>query len=275
MRNTVDLSLWQPDKSARFLYETVPGRCLLKVATSRFVSRVVGWYMNRRCSRRMIGRFIEKNHIDMSQYEVTEYGCYNDFFTRKIKPEMRPISSDGLIAPCDAKLTVYPIDDNAVFRIKNSEYSLSDVLADETLAAQFSGGYCFVFRLSVDDYHRYCYFDDCTEARHWYVPGKLHTVQPIAFRRHRVFVQNCREVTVLETDHFATAVQVEVGALCVGKIKNHHVPGRHARGEEKGMFLFGGSTVLLIVKGVQPDDELLRNTEQNKETIVKMGERLE
>jgi phosphatidylserine decarboxylase len=80
----------------------------------------------------------------------------------------------------------------------------------------------------------------------------------------------------METENFGKVIQVEVGAMCVGKIKNLHQEHSFSRGEEKGMFEFGGSTIVLLVKNdvVRIDEDLLSNTAQGIETVVKMGEKI-
>lgn len=273
MRKTVALSSLRPNPALRFLYRTIPGRLILQGLVHPSVSRAVGAVLSARCSRVLIKGFVQRNGIDPSRYQGQPYRSYNEFFSREIRPENLHIG-DGLIAPCDSRVTVYPIDENAVFTIKGSAYSMEEILGNRELAAQFVGGTCLIFRLEVQDYHRYCYFDRCTELDHWTIPGVLHTVQPIAFHRFPVYHRNSREITVLQTEHYGKAVQVEVGALCVGKIVNHHREGIHNRGEEKGMFLFGGSTVMLFVKHASVDQELVTNTLQDRETLVTIGEQI-
>ena len=84
------------------------------------------------------------------------------------------------------------------------------------------------------------------------------------------------EYTVLETENFGTVVQVEVGAMMVGRIVNHHGTHSFQRGEEKGMFEFGGSTTVLLVKKDQlkVDQDILENSKENIETVVKLGEKI-
>lgn len=272
-RKTVDTNALQPSKGLKFLYETAVGRCVLKVATQVWVSRLVGAYMNCPLSRGMIKGAIRKNNIDMDRFVPEKFRCFNDFFTRELKPELKNLSQ-GLMSPCDSKLTVYPITPELTFQVKGSCYRVEDLLQDRQLAREFMGGQCLVFRLSVDDYHRYGYFDDCQEEAWYYIKGRLHTVQPIAFRRYDVFKENCREVTLLHTRHYGKAVQIEVGATCVGKIANRHTPGDHARGEEKGRFLFGGSTIVLLLKNAEIDPEILENSAKGLETVVHFGEQI-
>lgn len=232
--------------------------------------------MNSRLSTRQIPRFIARNCIDMSQYEKAEYRSYNAFFTRKAAPGARPIAKDGLISPCDAKLSVYQIQKDAAFAIKGSMYTVAELLCDDALAGEFAGGMCLIFRLTVDDYHRYCYFDSGEKGENVRIPGILHTVQPIALAHCNIYKRNAREYTVMETEHFGRAVQVEVGAMMVGKIKNHHGACAFRRGEEKGYFEFGGSTIVLLLKkdAASLDSELWENTKNGLETVVKYGEKI-
>lgn len=260
------------------LYGTAAGRCLLKVLTLPIVSKVAGTYMDSLLSKPLIEPFIRKNGIDTSDYIMRDFRSYNRFFTRRIKPEKRPIDRvpDHLISPCDAKLSVYRIDDRSVFRIKDSYYRVSDLLKNDFLARRLEGGYCFIFRLEVDDYHRYCYIDSGTKSDNTFIRGELHTVNPIAMKRYNIYKRNSREYTVLHTDNFGDVAQIEVGAMLVGRIRNRHGVHTFVRGEEKGKFEFGGSTVVLLFERdtVTPDSDLLKNTANGFETVVKLGEKI-
>ncbi len=259
----------------RFLYNTVPGRMVLKIITSPTISKIGGAYMDCRVSKIHIKGFIKNNNIDMTQYEKAKYGCFNDCFTRKIKKEMRPINMEenAFIAPCDGRLSAYHISENSDFYIKKSYYSVSDLIKNSKKAPDFNGGVCLVFRLCVDDYHRYGYVDDGKIVENNYVPGVLHTVRPIALNRYPVFVQNSREYSVIETNNFGTIAQIEVGALMIGKIKNHQKSGLVKKGCEKGMFLYGGSTIVVLLEKdkVDIDEKYFRNTANDIETKVKFG----
>lgn len=231
--------------------------------------------MNRKCSKRMIKKFVIKNNIDLNQYEMDNINCYNDFFTRKIKDGVRNINyeCDKLISPCDSKLQAFKINEHSIFSIKDSYYKIEDLLQNKDLADEYIGGYCLIFRLTVDDYHRYCYIDNGIKTKNTPIKGVFHTVNPIALERYNFYKTNSREYTILETENFGKVIQVEVGALMVGKIKNHHQEYKFTKGEEKGMFLFGGSTVVLLVKdNIKIDEDILFNTANNDETIVKYGE---
>ena len=260
------------------LYGTAWGRCLLKVLTLPAVSAAAGAYMDSPLSKPLIKPFISKNGIDTSQYIMRDFRSYNQFFTRRIKPGMRPVdfTPGHLISPCDSKLSVYPINENSIFRIKDSHYRVRDLLNNDFLARRFEGGYCFIFRLEVDDYHRYCYIDSGTKTGNTFIKGELHTVNPIALERYNIYKRNCREYTLLHTDNFGDVAQIEVGAMLVGRICNRHEVCSFHRGAEKGRFEFGGSTVVLLFgrDSVIPDPDLLRNTAGGFETVVKFGEKI-
>lgn len=262
-------------KSLLFLYNNVFGRVVLKLLTCKFISTLGGWYMSSSLSKHRIKRFISHNKIDMSEYEDNKYSSFNDFFTRKIKEGKRiiPRDSSSFIAPADSKLIVYPIDQDICFWIKNSCYTVSELLQDAELAKKYEGGYCFVFRLGVTDYHRYSYIDDGEFLFSKKINGKFHTVQPIAFKKYKVFSENTREYQVLKTNHFKNIIQMEVGALMVGKICNKPVK-KFRRGEEKGYFCFGGSTIVILVEKdtVIPDSDILENSSKNIETRVYLYE---
>ncbi|MCI9598237.1 MAG: phosphatidylserine decarboxylase [Firmicutes bacterium] len=260
----------------RFLYRSVPGRALLKLLVAPAVSRLCGRFMDSRFSRRFIQGFAERHKIDPSKYEQREYVSFNDFFCRGLAQFSFDESLDSLISPCDAKLSAFPINQQQAFMIKGTPYSVADLIENRELASSYEGGICLIFRLSVDDYHRYCYIDDGTKGRNVFLPGQLHTVQPIALRRYDIYKENCREYTVMDTQHFGKVTQVEIGALLVGKIANHQQAGSFRKGEEKGMFLYGGSTiVLLLEKGkARVDEEFFENTANSLETVVKIGERI-
>lgn len=261
----------------KLLYSHFLGRCALKVLTLPFITHIGGLYMNSRLSKRQIQPFIQNHHIDMSQYEKQDYRCYNDFFTRQIKKEARPICHDhyALIAPADSKLTYYRIGEDTKLWIKDTMYSLSDLLGNHELAQQYDGGTCLVFRLSVDDYHRYCFIDDGSKEEDVYIKGVFHTVNPIANDYYPIYKQNSRSYSLLHTLHFDDVIYMEVGAMMVGKIVNHSLDS-FCRGDEKGYFEFGGSTIVVLLKKdiVEIDEDIVSHSLQQDETRVLMGEKI-
>ncbi len=265
-------------KSVLFLYNTFIGRCLLKILTMRFISKSCGFLLDRKISKAFIKNFVKKNNINTSDYYLDNINSFNDFFTRKIKENKRPIDKDAnaFISPCDGKLSAYHINKGLVLPIKQSEYLIEDLLEDDNLAQKYNEGICLVFRLAVNNYHRYVYLDDGYKKENIHIKGKLHTVRPIALRNHSVFTQNTREYTILDTQNFGLVTQIEVGALLVGKIKNHHENYHFKRGEEKGLFLYGGSTIILLLEKdkVKIDKIYFENTKNNIETDVMLGQKI-
>lgn len=271
---TVEIS-GKESLSVRFLYNTSFGRAVLKLLVKPSLSNLMGKFMNTAFSRLWIKGFIKRNSIDMSQYEDRKFNSFNDFFTRKILPGKREFDTAPSVfaSPCDSKLSVYRINSDSVFNIKHCKYTVGDLICDENLAEEYINGYCLIFRLSTDDYHRYAHIDNGKVTSVNPIKGILHTVRPIAQDRYPIFAQNSREYTVIETENFGKIVQIEVGAMLIGRISNIKDQTLVTRGCEKGMFEFGGSTIIMLVKEntVEIDNELLENTENNKESIVKMG----
>ena len=266
-------------EALEFLYGTVPGRVLLRPLLARPLSMAAGRFLETRLSKSLIRPFVRQNGIDTRDYDLSGITCFNDFFCRPLKPGRRPIDRDpaALIAPCDGLLTAVPIEGDTVLPVKQSRYSLQRLLGDPALAAEFSGGVCLVYRLCVEHYHRYCYFESGRKSENRFLPGLLHTVRPVALADVPVFAENCRDYTVLETERFGRAVQMEVGALLVGKIVNDHPwPRAVTRGEEKGHFAFGGSTILVLLQKDRAvlREDLLRLSERGEELPVRMGERV-
>ena len=277
MRERLDLKEKQPSKGVKFLYCNKLGAGILRICSTRRAANIYASYLNSRLSKRKIKKFIKANGIDISQYKAVNYRSFNEFFRREIRPECRPVDMEqtSLVSPCDGKLTAYEIDNNSVFRVKGFDYTLPTLLRNEQLAKQFEGGICLIYRLTVTDYHRYGFFDGGTAEEPVFIKGRLHTVQPEALEKRRVFAENCREYTILHTDNFGDALQMEVGAMFVGRIVNNGKK-QFGRGEEKGWFEFGGSTIIVLLKkGVaEIDKEIFDNTENDCETVVKFGERI-
>lgn len=263
---------------SRFLYNTACGRFLLKILTTPAISKIAGVFMNSYFSVFLIKGFIKSNNIDMSDFKTENWKSFNEFFTRKIKQGKRvaDMRETSLISPCDGYLTVYDINENSSFEIKNSVYTVSELIKNDSLADQYDGGICLVFRLTPAHYHRYIYPDTGAKGKNIFIPGKLHTVRPVAFDRYPVFKTNSREYTILRTNNFDDVVFMEVGAMLVGKICNDHQEHNFRRGEEKGRFEFGGSTIVMMIKkDVALIDPYIReNCSNGDELEVKLGEKI-
>lgn len=264
-------------KALTFLYETVFGRVILRLLRAKWISKLAGDFLSTRLSKPLIKPFVKNNGIDLNEFESDNFTCFNDCFCRKIKPGLRVIDDapNSLIAPCDGLLSVYKISAEAVYPVKQSEYTVSSLLKDNSLSKEFENGYIYIFRLCVNHYHRYSYAASGIKGENVKIDGTLHTVRPIALRHSPVFCENSREYTVIKTDNFGKIIQMEVGAMLVGKIKNLHGEKAVLKGEEKGMFLYGGSTVIMLTdENTKPLPELLENTATGLETPVLLGENI-
>ena len=265
------------DHLLEVIYGHALTRMLLRPFLSPAVSDICGKFLSTRLSRRIIPSFVKKNHIDLGIYEKQEFDSYNAFFTRKIKAEQRPINDQKnvLISPSDGKVTAYPITQKGRFWIKHTQYTAAQLLKDERLAERYMGGWIYVIRLTVDDYHRYCYVADGRKSRQRKIRGVLHTVNPVANDYYPIYKMNSREYCLLKTKELGTILLMEVGALMVGKISNHEEDSAQVkRGDEKGMFEFGGSTIVVMTEPgmAEPDKDIIHNTKAQAETLVKMGE---
>ena len=260
-----------------FLYDTVPGRILLRPLIGKRVSVLAGRLLSTRASALVIPYFIRKHKISMKGIAVPENGfsSFNDFFTRKKSKAPSVPGKDYLMSPCDGLLTVLDITKDSVLLVKGSNFTLESLLQDKELAERFTGGRALIFRLTPTHYHRYCYPAEGEIAGEKRIEGKYHCVRPIALRRFPVFSENAREYQVIHTKRFKDMIQMEVGAMLVGRISNKkHSPGEYKveAGEEKGCFEFGGSTIILLF---QKDALRLRkdllNSDKEKEIPVKIG----
>lgn len=262
----------------RFLYQTALGRLILKPLISVKLSKLCGRFLDCKLSKPLIKKFVKKNNIDLSLYESDDFTCFNDCFCRKLKSEHMKFdpSPNVFISPCDGLLSAYNISDDTVIPVKQSRYTVTSLLKDIDLANTYKDGICLVFRLCVDNYHRYCYPVSGIKNTNTYIKGKLHTVRPIALTNGPVFVENCREYTVIRSEEFGKVLQMEVGAMLVGKIKNHHESGYANKGDEKGMFLYGGSTIIILLEKdrAKIKGDFFSNTEKGIETPVKIGQTL-
>ena len=257
-----------------FLYNNPVGRIFLGIAVSPFVSNIYASKNAKKSSVKKIPAFIKEHNIDMSDFEDREYKSFTDFFTRKIRYGKRPVdmTPGALISPADSKLLVYEIEKDTSMRIKGRTYTVDEILADAENAKEFAGGYALVFRLTVDDYHRFCYPDKGCLISKRFKKGKLHTVKKKK-KNHKIYMENTRLVNLLKTEKFGTIAYIEVGAMLIGRIVDNGTDV-FEKGQEKGYFEPGGSTVILLVKNVEIDKDIMEQSASGIETKVRYGERI-
>ena len=247
-------------------------------------SRMLGRYADSSLSRSKIDAAIRNLGLKTEEFArpPEDFRSFNDFFTRRLKPECRPWDKNPhvLCSPADCRIACCRnLRSAARFAIKGTGFTLGRLLGKKgaAYAKRFAEGIAVVCRLSPADCHRYYFPADCRIQEEYSIDGRLDSVNPLALRLgFPIFEENRREITMLEYDQFGPGAYVEVGAFGVGRI-NHTHAGIHAeKMQEKGFFAFGGSTIVLIFEKdrVKLDGDLVANSDKGFETRVKMGERI-
>jgi phosphatidylserine decarboxylase len=213
--------------------------------------------------------FLRLFSVDMSEATETDpyrYGSFNEFFTRALRPEARPIDADpekiaspvdGMVSECGA------IDNDRLLQAKGRQYTLDELLARQPWARSFEGGSFATLYLAPFNYHRIHMAVRGTLRDTVYVPGRLFSVNS-ATARHvpRLFARNERVLTLFDTE-FGQFALVMVGALNVGSMATvwagDITPAAHRfvtripspavtldKGAELGRFNMGSTVILLF-----------------------------
>lgn len=265
-------------------YGTALGRRIEATLLCRpLVSRLYGALQNLPLSRILISRFITQYGIDLREVLVPPGGfrSFNSFFRRRLKPAARTIDSAPyrLIAPADSRLQAFAISEDLSLSIKGLSMTLPQLLGIDRLdrlRAALQGGLCLCYRLAPCDYHRFAYIEQGVQTAIKTVQGPLHSVSPLSMRhKPDVLTTNYRQWCLIESPVLGAFIQAEVGAMMVGSIVQHRPHGGPCRrGEEKGYFQFGGSTVLVLLERnrVVMDTDIAHYSTQGIETLVRYGE---
>lgn len=272
----------------KFIYQNKFGRLLAPVFATKTLSQAYGVLQNLGTSAKKVPPFVEKFNIDLTEYKPgsrkTEekshsYKNFNEFFIREFEAGKRsfPEAKNQLGAFAEARYVAYEsIHDETTFPVKGAFLRPQDLLGDQFDAKIFEGGPLMIARLCPVDYHRYHYPDRGHTVKSYSVHGDYHSVNPLALKaRPKIFIANERRVSILETEQFGKIAYIEVGAVCVGKIVQTHDESKDFnKGDEKGFFLFGGSTVVVIGEKGRwaPSNDILENTRRGFETYIKLGD---
>ncbi|MDR3213728.1 MAG: archaetidylserine decarboxylase [Azoarcus sp.] len=218
-----------------------------------------------------ISAFARRYRVDMGEAAepgLRAYASFNDFFTRALRPELRPLAKADLVCPVDGAVSEFgAIMGGQIFQAKGHRYSTHALVGgDAELAARFDNGSFATLYLSPSDYHRIHMPRAGRLIRMIHVPGSLFSVNPLMARRvPGLFARNERVVCVFESAEGLFAL-VLVGAVIVGSIATvwHGVvtPPRHrrpsiwkyeadagielAQGAEMGRFMLGSTVVALF-----------------------------
>lgn len=247
------------------------------------LSKMYGAFQKSSLSKWKIKPFIKTFQMDPSEFlePVENFRSFNDFFIRKLKISSRPIASDKHIAvlPADARYLVFPnIEKADGFFVKGKKFSLIELLGSPSLAEKYAGGGLVMARLCPVDYHRFHFPFSCIASQSKLINGPLYSVNPIALRKNiSILSENKRMITELTSAVFGKVLYIEVGATYVGSIEQTFASGKmHEKGEEKGFFSFGGSSLILLFERdrIEFDADLVEASKNHIETRGLLGQSL-
>lgn len=271
--------------------KVLPQYLMPKQAMTNFAGRVAG-AQGGALTTRLIRWFVGKYGVNMDEAvnpDIASYASFNEFFTRPLRPGVRPLANAPFICPVDGAISQFgAIDDHQIFQAKGHTFTTAELVGgDATLAAHFQHGSFANLYLSPKDYHRLHMPCDGRLKRMIYVPGKLFSVNPTTARGvPGLFARNERVVCVFESKEHGPFVLVLVGATIVGSMATvwHGVvnPKRTnavaewnydkenivlKKGEEMGRFLLG-STIVMLFKA----DTIAFNPDWQPEGSVRLGQ---
>ena len=283
-----EVELVYGDGAIRFIYDTKLGQWLAPIIASKPVSRIYGWMQNWSISRRKIPPFIKKFGINLNIYKTgsinsqskeQSFKNFNEFFIREFEANQRHFieAKHKMPAFCEARYFGHTtINKEVKIPVKGRLLKASDLLNDSSWGPTFENGPLLVARLCPVDYHRYHYPCDGKTLDSFQIRGQLHSVNPLALKaKPEIFIINERRISILESQHFGKLAFIEVGAAMVGKIvQTHDETKNHYRGDQKGYFLFGGSTVVVLGERGRwrPSEDILNNTQAGIETYLHLGD---
>lgn len=276
------------DQFIKLMYNSFGGKMLTPLLQRKPLSAFYGKLQDTKKSGKKVPPFIKNFNIKIDDYKKgslsenkieESYNSFNEFFIREFAQGKRNFSKDKNILGAFAEARYFgyeQITDDLEVPVKGKFLKVEDLIADKELSADFIGGPLMIARLCPVDYHRYHYPDDGKTIKSFNVHGSYHSVNPLALKhKPEIFIQNERRVSILETKNFGKIAYIEVGAMCVGKIVQSQDESKpFKKGEEKGYFLFGGSTVVICgEKGKwQPSMDIVKNTKKGLETYIQLGD---
>lgn len=269
------------ERFLRFLFHNPFGKLPLHLLIRRkLVSVWAGKQMDKEKSAKRIAPFVETFNVDMSEavLKVSDFKTFNEFFYRKLKPEARPIE-EGFVSPADGKILAFKnVESTKDFFVKGNKFTIDKFFQYREIAKEYQNASLIIIRLAPDDYHRFHFPYSGKISDSTLINGAYYSVSPYAIKENfTIFCENKRKFSVLETKDKGNVLISEIGATMVGAIfQTYKANTEVKKGEEKGYFAFGGSTVLLFIDSdkVKIDDDILENTKNGYETTVKMGERI-
>lgn len=244
----------------------------------------------------VIAWFVKHYQVNMAEAanpDVTSYTTFNEFFTRPLKADARPLANAEFICPVDGAISQFgAIEKDQIFQAKGHSYSTTALVGgDKALAEKFENGHFVCLYLSPKDYHRIHMPCDGKLNSMTYVPGALFSVNPTTAQGvPGLFARNERVVCEFSSEQYGSFIMVLVGATIVGsmatvwhdatngiinpprtgKTKTWHYENQNInlkQGDEMGRFLLGSTVVMLFEK-----DTLQFNAEWQPAKAIKLGE---
>lgn len=276
--------------AVKLAYSSLISKALSPIVASRSLSKIYGSTQDSRKSGKKVPNFIKKFNIDIQDYQPgslsdnpieKSYKSFNEFFIREFKPGLRDFPNEAKKMGAFAEARYYgyeAVSDRVTVPVKGKYLSAAQLLGNVKNAEIFEGGPLLLARLCPVDYHRYHYCDAGKTLEAYRVKGEFHSVNPLALElKEDIFIKNERRISLVETENFGRLAYIEVGATMVGKIiQSANELDPFERGQEKGYFLFGGSTVIVIGEpgAWKPSSDILENTGKELETYIHLGDQV-
>jgi phosphatidylserine decarboxylase len=252
---------------------------LANLKAGKLTTAVIRWFVQR----------YNVNMAEAAEPNISAYQTFNEFFTRPLKNDARPLANADFICPVDGAISQFgKVEADQIFQAKGHYYSTTALLGgDENSARKYQNGHFACLYLSPKDYHRIHMPCDGTLQHMTYVPGALFSVNPTTAQGvPGLFARNERVVCEFHSEQHGNFVMVLVGATIVGSMATtwHGIvnPPRSAnirkwsydnqnitlkQGDEMGKFLLGSTVVMLF-----PKDSLSFNEEWHAEKSIRLGE---
>jgi len=276
------------DSMVKLVYNHPIGKVISPLFVNKTISQLYGVMQNQMVTQLKVPKFVKNYDINLDEYEAgsvkiddknLSYKNFNEFFIRKFKRGKRPFLKAQNRMPAFSEARYFgheSMSDNVKVPVKGKYLRATDLLGNERYKEVFKDGPFLIARLCPVDYHRYHYPDNGKTLDSYSIHGDYHSVNPLALKaKQDILIQNERRVSILDTKNFGKLAFIEVGAVCVGKIiQSFDEDKSFKRGDEKGYFLFGGSTVIVLgERGLwKPSADIVTNTQEGIETYIHLGD---
>lgn len=269
----------------KFLHATIIGRILMRfLFTSKLSNEIITLFNYTIASKGGIRKFIAKYDLDTEELDkpLDKYRTFADFFIRRLKPGARQIDSlpHSVIAPSDSLIQalVISLGSDTRFEIKGTRFLLEDLINDYQQAGKYVGGTLMVFYLAPYNIHHFIYPVAGVLKSIRSIGTKFFSVNSISLENgFRPFDFNRRDISILQTEEMGDVMMVEIGGFYAGKIvQENAILGFKEKGDTKGYFALGGSTVVLAFEkgkfGI--DKDIIDMQKQGVTTSVRQGEKI-